>query len=283
MNNIVKKTIISIIIIILIITSFFAYCRYIEIKGFKIKEYVIRNSNIPDNFYGTKIIHISDIHYNSTTDYDDFKKIVNKINLTKPDIVILTGDIFDKSIKYTDKDYEKIKKILKSIDYSIGKYAIKGDNDLSINEWESIVNDSDFINLNDTYDLIYNEGLNPILLVGVSSNYKDNHMKDTILKIKNEITDKYIYSILAFHEPDFFDNVEDINFNLALAGHSEGGKIILPYIGGIIKNKYSRKYYKNYYRVDFTNLFISSGIGTDTPRLRFRNKPSVNLYRLRNK
>ena len=283
MNNIVKKTIISIIIIILIITSFFAYCRYIEIKGFKIKEYVIRNSNIPDNFYGTKIIHISDIYYNSTTDYDDFKKIVNKINLTKPDIVILTGDIFDKSIKYTDKDYEKIKKILKSIDYSIGKYAIKGDNDLSINEWESIVNDSDFINLNDTYDLIYNEGLNPILLVGVSSNYKDNHMKDTILKIKNEITDKYIYSILAFHEPDFFDNVEDINFNLALAGHSEGGKIILPYIGGIIKNKYSRKYYKNYYRVDFTNLFISSGIGTDTPRLRFRNKPSVNLYRLRNK
>ena len=131
--------------------------------------------------------------------------------------------------------------------------------------------------------IIYNEGLNPILLVGISSNYKDNHMKDTILKIKNEITDKYIYSILAFHEPDFFDNVEDINFNLALAGHSQGGDIVLPFIGGIIKNKYSKKYYKNYYRVDFTNLFISSGIGTDNYKLRFRNKPSVNLYRLRNK
>ena len=278
-----KKIILIISIIIVFIISFFAYSRYIATKKFKINEYVVRNSNIPDSFYGTKIVHISDIHYKSTTDYLDLKKIINKINLIKPDIVILSGDIFDKDIKYTDKDYEQIKDQLKKIDYNISKYAIKGDSDLNIKKWEEIINDSDFINLNDTYDYIYNGGIDPILIVGISSNYKNNHINKTIEDIKKETISPYKYSILVLHEPDFINDIINLNFNLALSGHSMGGKINLPIIGGIAKNKYSKKYYKSYYRVENTNLFISNGIGTDSLKLRFRNTPSINLYRLRNK
>ena len=278
-----KKIVLIISIILILIMSFFAYSRYVATTRFKINEYVIRNSNIPDSFYGVKIVHISDIHYKSTTDYLNLKRIVNKINLIKPDIVILSGDIFDKNIKYTDKDYEQIKEQLKNIDYSISKYAIKGNSDLNIKKWEEIINDSDFINLNDTYDYIYNEGIDPILIVGISSNYKNNHINKTIEEIKKETTTSYKYSILVLHEPDFIDDIINLNFNLALAGHSMGGKIKLPIIGGIAKNKYSKKYYNNYYRIENTNLFISNGIGTDSLKLRFRNTPSINLYRLRNK
>ena len=278
-----KKIVLIISIILILIMSFFAYSRYVATTRFKINEYVIRNSNIPDSFYGVKIVHISDIHYKSTTDYLNLKRIVNKINLIKPDIVILSGDIFDKNIKYTDKDYDQIKKQLKNIDYSISKYAIKGDSDLNIKKWEEIINDSDFINLNDTYDYIYNEGIDPILIVGISSNYKNNHINKTIEEIKKETTTSYKYSILVLHEPDFIDDIINLNFNLALAGHSMGGKIKLHIIGGIAKNKYSKKYYNNYYRIENTNLFISNGIGTDSLKLRFRNTPSINLYRLRNK
>lgn len=278
-----KKIVLIISIILILIMSFFAYSRYVATTRFKINEYVIRNSNIPDSFYGVKIVHISDIHYKSTTDYLNLKRIVNKINLIKPDIVILSGDIFDKNIKYTDKDYDQIKKQLKNIDYSISKYAIKGNSDLNIKKWEEIINDSDFINLNDTYDYIYNEGIDPILIVGISSNYKNNHINKTIEEIKKETTTSYKYSILVLHEPDFIDDIINLNFNLALAGHSMGGKIKLPIIGGIAKNKYSKKYYNNYYRIENTNLFISNGIGTDSLKLRFRNTPSINLYRLRNK
>lgn len=278
-----KKIVLIISIILILIMSFFAYSRYVATTRFKINEYVIRNSNIPDSFYGVKIVHISDIHYKSTTDYLNLKRIVNKINLIKPDIVILSGDIFDKNIKYTDKDYEQIKEQLKNIDYSISKYAIKGNSDLNIKKWEEIINDSDFINLNDTYDYIYNEGIDPILIVGISSNYKNNHINKTIEEIKKETTTSYKYSILVLHEPDFIDDIINLNFNLALSGHSMGGKIKLPIIGGIAKNKYSKKYYNNYYRIENTNLFISNGIGTDSLKLRFRNTPSINLYRLRNK
>ena len=53
------------------ITAFILYIRYLGPKGLKTNEFNIINSNIPDSFYGYKIVHISDIHYKVTTDLSD--------------------------------------------------------------------------------------------------------------------------------------------------------------------------------------------------------------------
>ena len=68
-----------------------------------------------------------------------------------------------------------------------------------------------------------------------------------------------------------------------LAGHSLNGQIKLPFIGGIIKDKYGKKYYNEYYKLNNTDLYVSGGIGANKYKFRFNNKPSFNLYRLRNK
>ena len=263
-------------ILIVLFCSLFFYSRYINTKGIKVKEYSIIDSNIPSNFYGFKIVHFSDIHYKVTTDLDDLEKIVEKINILKPDIIIFSGDIFDKEINYTKKDYEDLTKIFKSINYNIGKFAIKGDNDIDNDNWDNIINNSDFTNLNDTYKLVYYEGNDPILLTGVSSNLKNNH-----IEVINDIENNYKYSILVIHEPDYIDS--SINYNLILAGHSLNGRIVLPYVGGIIKDKGAIAYYREYYKLKNSDLYISSGIGTSIYKFRFLNTPSINFYRLRNK
>jgi len=265
---------IVILLIILIISTYF-YARYINIKQFKVNEYPIVNNSIPSSFYGFKIVHISDIHYKVTTDYNDLKKIVTEINLLKPDVVILSGDLFNKNIKYTEKDYTDLTNILKKINCNIEKFAIKGDNDLKFDKWESIIEDSNFTNLNDTYKLIYYKSNDPILITGVSSNLKDNHMN-----ILNAIENNYKFSILVMHEPDF---ISKTNYNLILAGHSLGGRIVIPFIGGIIKDKGATKYTNNYYKINNSDLYVSNGIGSNNIPYRFLNTPSINLYRLRNK
>ena len=263
-------------ILIILSCSLFFYSRYINTKGLRVKEYSIINSNIPSSFYGFKIVHFSDIHYKVTTDLTDLKQMVEKINVLKPDIVIFSGDIFDKEIKYTKKDYEDLTNIFKSINYNIGKFAIKGDNDIDNNNWDDIINNSDFTDLNDTYNLIYYKGNDPILITGISSNLKNNHME-----VLNDIKNNHKYSILVLHEPDYIDS--NTNYNLILAGHSLGGRINIPYIGGIIKDKGSITYYQDYYKLKNSDLYISSGIGTSIYKFRFLNMPSINLYRLRNK
>lgn len=276
----IRKWVKVVLALIFIISCLYVYSRYYGVKGLIVKEYGIIDSKLPNNFYGLKIIQISDIHYNVTTNKKDLKKIVNEINLLKPDIVILSGDLFDENIEYSNKDYNDLIKLLNNIDYNIGKYAIKGEDDLKFDKWENIINDSGFINLNDSYELIYSKGINPILFIGISSNYKNNHIKDVINNIP-ELNNNY-FSILVLHEPDFINDIDYSKFNLIFAGHSHNGQIVIPYIGGILKDKYSNKFYKNYYELNNTKLYISSGIGTSKYKLRFFNKPSINLYRLRN-
>lgn len=275
----VRKWVKVLFVLIVIISSIYLYSRYVGIKGLIVKETSIIDSNIPKDFYGFKIVHISDIHYKVTTTKDDLKKIVNEINLLKPDIVLFSGDLFDNNIKYSKQDYKDLKKILKNIDYNIGKYTIKGEDDLNNKYWENIMKESNFIDLNDRYEFIYNDGLDPILLIGISSKYKKNNIKNVI----NSIDKKSKYSILLVHEADIINSIDYKNFNLILAGHTHGGQIKLPFIGGIIKDKYAKIYTDEYYEIENTKMFISSGIGTTKYKFRFLNKPSINFYRLRNK
>lgn len=269
--------------LIVIVSSICLYSRYLGTKGFIVKEKAIIDSNIPENFYGLKIVQINDIHYKVTTTKDDLEKIIKEINLLKPDIVVLCGDLFDNNIKYSKDDFSDLKNILKKIDYNIAKYAIKGEDDVSINDWEDIISESEFIDLNDSYEFIYNNGLEPILLVGISSNYKKNHIKETINSIYEEINDEYKYSILLLHEPDVINDIDYSKFNLILSAHTHCGQVKLPFIGGIIKDKYSKIYTDEYYDLGNTKLYISSGVGTTKYKFRLLNKPSINFYRLRNK
>jgi len=275
---------VKILLFIIISESLFMlYSRYIGTNGLKVKEYSVIDSKIPENFYGLKIIHLSDIHYKMTTSKKELEKVVNEINLLKPDIVILSGDLFNKDITYTKNDYDSLVELLSNINYNIGKYAIKGDNDLNIKKWENVIEESNFINLNNNYDFIYYNDTNPILLMGISSNIKRNHIKTSINSINEQIKDEYGYSILLLHEPDYIDSIDYSKFNLILSGHSLNGQIKLPFIGGIIKPMGAKVYYEEYYNLENTKLYISSGIGTNKFKFRFNNSPSFNFYRLRNK
>ena len=275
------KSWVKFVLFLILISSFFIlFSRYIGTNGLKIKEYSIVDSKLPNNFYGLKIVQISDIHYKVTTDKKELEKIVNEINLLKPDIVILNGDLFNKNINYSKDDYTDLTEMLNNINCNIGKYAIKGDNDKSTSNWENIMNNSNFINLNDNYEFIYSQGLDPILLIGIDS---ENNIKKNINNIYNEINEKYDYSILILHKPDNITKIDYSKFNLVLAGHSLNGQIKLPWLGGIIKPNGAKIYYEEYYELDSTKLFISGGIGTNKYKFRFNNTPSINFFRLKNK
>ena len=141
-----KKWVKILLFIIILSSLFFIYSKYFGTNGLTVKEYAVVDSRLPNNFYGLKIVQISDIHYKVTTTKDELKSTINEINLLKPDIVILSGDLFDNSIEYSNNDYKDLINIFSDINYNIGKYAIKGEHDLNNKEWENIINNSNFIN-----------------------------------------------------------------------------------------------------------------------------------------
>ncbi len=282
MKNIKFPRIIKIIFILAIIFFIFIMIlRFFGTSGLKVKEYKIVNTNINENYHGLKIVHFSDIHYKTTIDYDDLEEIVEKINYINPDIVVFTGDIFDSHLKYDEKDIENLATLFRKIKASYKKYAISGNHD-NLDMWKSVINSSDFINLNDNYELIYMNDLKPILIAGISSGL--DNIEEKLLKVNKYLYSdeaNQIYSILLMHEPDNIKYTED--FDLVLAGHSHNGQVRLPFIGSIITPNGSKNYYDEYYKVKDTELYISGGIGTSIVKLRMFNRPSINFYRLTNK
>ena len=265
-----------IFLVILIIATLFILLRYIGNMGIKVKEYKIINNNI-GNFYGLKIVHVTDLHYGMTNE-KKLKKLVKEINLTKPDIVLFTGDLVDKNTEYNKEIDNILIENLKNINAYYGKYYVNGDEDLLYKTFDTIMSNSNFISLDNTYEVIYNEKNETIFLSGISPD------KSLTNEIKENINlNTYNYKILLTHYPDSVTSVLKYNFDLIASGHSLNGQVRLPFIGSVYTKENSRKYYNSYYKIDNTNFYISSGIGNSTINIRLNNPPSFNLYRIVNR
>ena len=242
------------------------FVRFYGVSQIVTKEYSIISKEIPRGFDGMKIVQISDIHYGTTINESSLKKMVNKVNQLKPDIIVFTGDLVAKGINPTDKIKAEITVNLSKLKAPIGKYAIASNEDLESDSFYDLITNSGFTLLNNEAKLIYNNDDEPIELVGISN-----------INNKIELTDNY--KIALIHKPDDFDNIKNDNYNIVMAGHNHGGIIRLPFLGGLINIEGAKKYHNDYYENDNTKLYVSSGLGTSNINFRIFNQPSINLYR----
>ena len=277
-----KKILKWLLSIFIILVFIIIYARYVGTMGFVTKEYPIYDKNIPEGFDGLKIVHFSDLHYNRAITITKVKNIINEINLINPDIVVFTGDLIDKDVNLTSKDYNELTKLLSQINPKYGKYAIMGNHDYEKDEKGiiEIYNNSNFKYLDNDYEIIYNNKNEEIFIGGINTvSYDLDDIDKTMRYFKdNQDID---YKIMLVHEPDISDKiVKDYSVNLILAGHSHNGQVRLPIIGAIYTPQYAKKYYDNYYNINGTSLYISSGIGLSTINYRLFDKPSINFYRI---
>lgn len=280
-----KKKLIIILSIILGILGIIFYSRFIETSLFETKEYKISNVNLANDFSGLKIIHISDIHYGRITSTKMIKKIIKEVNLIKPDIIVITGDLIDKDATLTEKDISFLKDSLAKLESKYGKYSIYGNHDITYSreKIEEVYKYSNFKLLVNDYDIIYGKKNEALFIGGLDSLLEGEQNIEKTMSYFNDHED-ILYKILLVHEPDSTDNILEKypNTNLILAGHSHNGQVRLPLIGAIYTPSGSKKYYDNYYKINETDLYISSGIGVSRINFRLFNKPSINFYRIYN-
>lgn len=276
-----KKFIRFLLIIILVISLTILYARYGGTRGLITKEYKIE-TNIDNSFDGLKIVHFSDLHYLRITNKETTKNIIKEINILNPDIVVFTGDLIDKDYNPTNTDINDLKELLLSIKSKYGKYSVIGNNDNKIRETiEDIYTNSNFILLNNDYDIIYGNNNDKLFIGGLDTYSYD---KSDIDKVMTYFTDNedINYKIILVHEPDYIDiiNSKYSDINLVLSGHSHNGQVNIPYVKKLFLPFGSRKYYENHYKVNNTDLYISSGLGESRINFRIFNKPSINFYRI---
>ena len=255
----------------------------VDRKNVEVREVEVILTDLPKGFDGLKIVQFSDLHYGTTFFEKHLKNMVNEINSRKVDLVVFTGDLVDKNYTATSDDIELISKYLKEIKTSLGKYAVSGEEDSEL--FTTILNQGDFTILNNDYELIYKNSNKPILITGLDSKLKGYQDIDKGFSYFNtEGYNSNIFVISLVHEPDSVSGIlERYNSDLILAGHSHNGNIRIPFVGAMSKVNGALKFDQEYYEIDDTKLFVSSGMGTNGPGFRLFCRPSINFFRLSSK
>ena len=275
-----KRIIIVILITTLLILMILLYGIFVSSNKLKTNEIKIVSDNIIDNYNGLKIVHLSDLYYKKKLNIKKLKEMIKEVNLLKPDILVITGDLLNKEVTYSEDEINELINNINGIKTTLGKYIIKGDND-DTEVWDIVVKESDLININDTHKLVFDDTNIPIVISGVNSR-SAAEFKDKITSINDSINSleiKPCYSILLVHEADYIIDSDLTNYNLILAGHSLGG-VKLPIIGRIYNGVGSKKYVYGKYEINNSILYVSNGLSSPELKYRFLNEPSINLYRI---
>lgn len=258
------KKIVKVISIILIISlTILSYGMFIGARYTFVNEHKITDKKIPNSFHGLKIVQISDLLYPSLKS-NDLDKLTKKINELKPDILVFTGNIKRNNYELTKKDITTLNKFFNSLNSNIKKYAIYGNNDND--NLKLIFENTNFLILDNQEDIIYNGENESIKIIGFNAKKLDF----------SNITESNDYTICLLSNPDKITKVSN-TCQVVFSGETLGGEIKLPFTKGLDNHTY----YKNYYLINQTKLYINNGLGNNY-NLRLFNHPSINFYRLTN-
>ncbi len=218
-----------------------------------------------------KIVGISDVHLGTSIDKQRLKKYVELINRQEPDLVIIAGDLIDRSLKPVIAQI--MDEELRQINAPFGVFAVEGNHE-HFGEGVETVSDfykkSNITLLQDSAVLINNE----FYIVG----RKDYIVRDrlSINEIIQE-TDKTKPHILLDHQPYNLSEAEENNIDFQFSGHTHNGQFF-PI--NLIVNLMFEKGYGHLQKGD-THYYISSGLGLWGPQYRIGSQSEVVVVRLR--
>lgn len=211
--------------------------------------------NLPDELEGFTIAQISDVHLGAYYSLDKLKILLQRIADAKPDLLAITGDIFDsvqmnpQAIKTVDEFTEKFKH---GIYYCHGNHehhrGIKAITEmLEKTKIHCLVNASENVT-----SKLYVLGVDYPSSSPVMSSGSRGDLDKIFEEQKREFVESALTGVpydavcvLLAHHPEFIDDGAEKNIALTLTGHTHGGQIgffglpLLPlfkYTRGIVKN-----------------------------------------------
>lgn len=242
---------------------------------FRVIKQTVFFPDLPENFDGMTITHISDVHSGSFDNEEKINYAIDLINEQKSDIVLFTGDIVNTHAAEMNPWIETFKRIEKP---PMGKYSVLGNHDYGeYISWPSRqAKDDNFAAIKDIhrkigFTLMLNEnvklkrGGQEIALVGVE-NWGHNFKKAGDLTLASEGLIPEDFKILMSHDPSHWEyEVKNSpgNYHLTLSGHTHGMQFGIE-IPGFIKwspVQYVYKQWAGLYKHLNRYVYVNRGFG----------------------
>lgn len=198
-------------------------------------------AGLPSALDGFTIVQISDIHVGPTIKRPYLQAIVDKVNALKPDMVAVTGDLVDGSVRQLAPHTAP----LADLQARHGAFFVTGNHEYYSNahEWVDEVRRLGLTVLMNEHVVLKHDGAG-LVLAGVTDytahHFDPQHRSDPHAAIADAPADAP--RVLLAHQPRSAVAAADAGFDLQLSGHTHGGQFFpwgyfvplqQPYVAGL--------------------------------------------------
>lgn len=267
-------------------------------ESIKVERIAIAINNLPSNLSGTKIVQLSDLHYDGIRlSEQTLQQAIALSNAENPDLVLITGDF----VTDNPSPIKKLAERLKNLQSKHGVYGCLGNHDLiPVGSGQIIKKALAKINLKILWNKIVYPLGEGLAIAGLPDFWSPEFKPAPIL----EQIPADIPRIVLSHNPDSARVLKQWRVDLQLSGHTHGGQIVIPNYGPILSvlpkiRQYVPRPLRNrlpylkdcakvvkhwnwsegWHQVDKNQMYVNRGLGTYLPG-RFWCPPEVTVITL---
>lgn len=236
--------------------------------------------DITEDLENLRITFITDIQADRLTNDKRLSNYINKVNETKPDLVLIAGDLITSTPDYI----ETTARFVGKINSRLGVFSCVGDHD----NW-AYRNDTKRSIKEITEELSkYNVEMvdNDVRVIEIDSSrigitFITNTYTETIsAELLNSISNsKHMdFKIFLTHQPKNFliSAAEKYGYDLFLAGHTHGGQItfLFPFVR-LSPTLFETKYVKGDFVINKMLAVVGGGLGMSIAPIRYNSTPEI--------
>ena len=228
-----------------------------------------------------KFVLISDLHNKEFGENNI--DLVNLIKEQSPEFIAVDGDM----VNDTADTRKAVTRLLPQLCDIAPVYYVLGNHEKSYPQYDELIDEIKESNTTflDNEMVSFTTKNGETITIGGLSDYPyyeyeapeyDNparHFLDSFIE-----QEKDNYSILLSHQPEtYFWGLKDKNIDLMLCGHTHGGLIRLPFVGGLIapNQEFLPEYDMGYFNSGTVEMIITSGLGNSIGIPRIGNPPEI--------
>ena len=232
----------------------------------RIKNITVKIKNLPANWQGKTAVQISDVHLGHVYRQKFLQKVVALTNSAKPDIIFITGDLFDGM----DGELANLAAPLNGLQAE-NVFMVNGnhENYLGVDRAKKALEETPKIKLleNQMVDI---QGLKVIGLNYPNEREHEVNFSEIIKNLNGYNSEAA--NVLLYHEPRDIQEAKDLGIKLQLAGHTHKGQSI-PF--NLITHWFFKGFDYGLFKLGDYNLYVTSGVGTWGPPMRTGNCPEI--------
>jgi predicted MPP superfamily phosphohydrolase len=214
-----------------------------------VRQVEVRIERWPESLDGFRIVQLSDIHIGPILQREFAEKLVAEVDRLAPDLVALTGDLVDGSVRQLRDEVEP----LGELSAPHGVYFVTGNHDYysGVEAWLARIRELGIRPLCNQRVQI-GDGDGAFDLAGVDDHRGDwvrGSSEDLTQALRGRDPDRPV--VLLAHDPTTFERARAMQVDLQISGHTHGGQIwpfvylvrlAVPQVSGLLRRGRSQLY-----------------------------------------